>query len=681
MHSPVSRNIPISDKPLPDIGVNPSSSQQPPYMPLGTAGWRVFAPGTAPRFQAGDFWVGRLPTGEKLGVGDDRHVLITGGTRGGNGTSIIIPNLCLWPGSVVVLDPKGENAMVTARRRGRGSPHCVGMKQQVWLLDPLGEVHTAQDDFADIRTGYNPLDALDAAGIEAVDEAGRIAEALVVSESSNDPFWEESARALLKGVILHVASYRDYANRRNLLTVRSLLARGKAELRRLIAMNDAKGKAPSAHQLLFEEMARNPAYGGAVAGAGEWFSALAQDGERTFVSVMQVVRTNTEFIEGGVMRETLAHSGFSLKELKTAPRGASLYLCLPQRYMETHYRWLRMMVTLIVGEMERTPGQAENGHRLLMMLDEFAALRRMRVVENAAAQLAGFGVKMVFVVQTLAQLKDVYRDNWETLVANAGTRIFFCNDDQFTRDYASRLVGETETVREGRSNNTTKGRSWNESQTQSRSLSVGESVSASYNAQGGGLSRGFSVSVTQGDSRTKGEGRSLAHGEGVAESIQKRPLITADEIGRLFGNPRDPAALVLVSGQQPVATRRVAYFQEAALRGHYDAHRDHPKPPTLATIQTLRMQEGARRLMQESEARLQAAAMARRARQKSEEKRLEEAGRQRMVAYRRQRAARDRASEQSQERNTRTVILTMIVLAGIGIQQNWWMMLVRLWLG
>lgn len=34
--------------------------------------------------------------------------------RGGKGTSIIVNNLCFWPGSAVVIDPKGENATVTA---------------------------------------------------------------------------------------------------------------------------------------------------------------------------------------------------------------------------------------------------------------------------------------------------------------------------------------------------------------------------------------------------------------------------------------------------------------------------------------------------------------------------------------------------------------------------------------
>ena len=127
------------------------------------------------------------------------------------------------------------------------------------------------------------------------------------------------------------------------------------------------------------------------------------------------------------MRRCLASSSFAISELKTRQGGMSLYICLPQRFMETHYRWLRMMTELIVGEMEQVRGKPVTGFPILMVLDEFPALKRMRVLENAAAQIAGYGVKLMFVVQTLAQLKDIYKDNWETFISNAGVKLFFCN--------------------------------------------------------------------------------------------------------------------------------------------------------------------------------------------------------------------------------------------------------------
>ena len=88
--------------------------------------------------KGGHVWLGRSPLdGAPIGFADNRHVCLAGNTRGGKGTSIILPNICSWPGSMVVVDPKGENATVAAARRGQGSDFCEGMGQAVHILDPF----------------------------------------------------------------------------------------------------------------------------------------------------------------------------------------------------------------------------------------------------------------------------------------------------------------------------------------------------------------------------------------------------------------------------------------------------------------------------------------------------------------------------------------------------------------
>ena len=62
------------------------------------------------------------------------HALTFGRTRGGKGVSAIIPALLTYKGSMVVIDPKGENAWITAQRRR-------DMGHRVVILDPWGEVN------------------------------------------------------------------------------------------------------------------------------------------------------------------------------------------------------------------------------------------------------------------------------------------------------------------------------------------------------------------------------------------------------------------------------------------------------------------------------------------------------------------------------------------------------------
>ena len=42
---------------------------------------------------------------------------------------------------------------------------------------------------------------------------------------------------------------------------------------------------------------------------------------------------------------------------------------------------------------------------------------------------------------------EIYEKSWETFLGNSGLKLFFQIDDDFTRSYLSRQLGELETVR------------------------------------------------------------------------------------------------------------------------------------------------------------------------------------------------------------------------------------------
>src|ERR1700722_20314157 len=436
--------------------------------------------------KAGDVWLGCSGSDRPVPIGytDDRHVCVVSGSRGGKGATSIVNNLILWPGSLCVVDPKGKNATITAARRGAGSQHCKGLGQSVQVLDPF---KAAQIDDS-LRSRFNPLDVLDPAKDETIDEAGRIADAVVVVHESNDPFWGESARTMVKGLILHVLTAPEYEGRRNLVTVRKLILRGDWEsVEALRAAGETN--IPPGHGLLWTGLSNNASFGGLVAGIGDSFTNMLLNSPKQFESVLQVASRNTEFIDSPAMQRCLEVSDFQLAELKTRSGGLSIYLCLPQRFMSTHYRWLRMMIALTVTEMEKVRGRPATGYPVLMLLDEFAGLKRMEVIENAVAQIAGYGVKLFFVLQSLEQIKAVYKDNWETFLANAGLKVFFNLEDHFSREYVSKLIVETEQIREVRS--------------ASDSISESESISRSTSR-----STSTGVSDTDGTSRSDNTGRS-----------------------------------------------------------------------------------------------------------------------------------------------------------------------------
>jgi type IV secretion system protein VirD4 len=107
--------------------------------------------------------------------------------------------------------------------------------------------------------------------------------------------------------------------------------------------------------------------------------------------------------------------------------------------MMSHANWLRTIIDLGLYVFERDTRKVDTP--LLMVLDEFPVLGYMRTIEAAAGQIAGFGVKLWTIVQDITQLQRLYRDSWETFVANSGIVTAFGNSDGSTLKYLSDLLG------------------------------------------------------------------------------------------------------------------------------------------------------------------------------------------------------------------------------------------------
>ncbi|MEM8749942.1 MAG: type IV secretory system conjugative DNA transfer family protein, partial [Pseudomonadota bacterium] len=101
-----------------------------------------------------------------LGYGGDRHIGTVAPNRSGKGTCSIIPQLLTYPGSVLVVDPKGENAMITADQRRL-------MGQAVHIVDPWNI--TGMDTAC-----FNPIDWLKAGDIDISDNAMLLADAIIM---------------------------------------------------------------------------------------------------------------------------------------------------------------------------------------------------------------------------------------------------------------------------------------------------------------------------------------------------------------------------------------------------------------------------------------------------------------------------------------------------------------------
>jgi type IV secretion system protein VirD4 len=353
--------------------------------------------------------------GRGIGCGDDRHLMLVAGSRAGKGVSFVVPNLLLYEGSVLAIDPKGELGNLTAGRRREG------LGQAVHVLDPFEASGAKTKPW---RAGFNPLSEIDPESPTAVDDAALLAEALIIDEEGGERHWSNAARELVKGLILF--ALLQPPEDRHLGFVREFFH----------APGEFIKKKPVSGQILkLHEMQRyTAAFDGVLAGIA---SAFIGKNDREFNSIVSAAEVQLSFLDSRPLMDTLTTSSFALSDLKRGK--TTVYLCLPAGRMGTHAKWFRMIVTLALLMCERVDLKPEPP--LLMLLDEFPTLGHMRPIEVAAGQIAGFGVRIWTVLQDLTQLRRYYKESWETFMGNSGATVFFGNADNTTLEYVSKKLG------------------------------------------------------------------------------------------------------------------------------------------------------------------------------------------------------------------------------------------------
>jgi type IV secretion system protein VirD4 len=419
---------------------------------------------------AGDsgFIVGKFE-GRFIRFNKPGHMITFAPTRSGKGVGHVIPNLLTHPGSVVVNDIKGENYAVSQRERRKFN--------KVFTFAP----------FHEFSSHYNPLDFIRIGTPDELDDVSLIADMLIPEEGGNDPFWDREAKNLYTALILHVATSRPPVLR-NLGEVRYLIMQSKDDFNFTIK---EMTKSKNEHVRKFG-------------------AALSATEAKVMASVLSTARSKTAVWDSPRLQAITSRSDFQLADIKKEP--TSLYIIIPPEYLDVYQPLIRLMIGLSLAAMTKTKGKPEKP--VLFLVDEFPALGYMKPIEMGLGYLAGYGVTIWTFIQDLSQLKNTYKDKWESFLANCSVRCAFGTNDVDTAKVLSDMLGQA-TI---------------------RVKSTGQSDS--------GTSANYSET--------------------------SRALMTPDEIMIM---PFD-SQLIFVQGMRPIVAEKIMYFKDPAFAGKFDVWND-----------------------------------------------------------------------------------------------------------
>jgi type IV secretion system protein VirD4 len=350
------------------------NTHNPPTQPI--LGWNLGVEKTAIGFRKHDPGRRRPEEGPISDAGDG-HLMTIAPTGAGKGRSVIIPTLLSYDGSVIVIDPKGENYEVTARRRRE-------MGQAVFKLDPFRVTGNYSHTF-------NALDAFDPYAPDGYDQAMSMAELLMPRIRTSDPFWDDSARLLVAALLLHVSSHRPPVLK-NLSEVAYLLHLSPEDLQFTIK-EMLKGK---------NEIVRRMASG---------FSATEP---KVWYSILSTAKAGTSMLNSICLAEISGRTDIPLDGIVRGDP-ISIYLVLPPDKLESHGRILRLWIGCLMDQICKRRHQVPK--QTLFILDEAAQLGPLNQLKRAVTLLRGYGLRTWSFWQDLSQLQGLYPD-WQTIFNN-----------------------------------------------------------------------------------------------------------------------------------------------------------------------------------------------------------------------------------------------------------------------
>jgi len=347
--------------------------------------------------------------GAMLCFGGSEHVLVYAPTRSGKGVGYVIPNLLNWFGSVVALDVKKEN---WDRSAGFRAAHG----QDVYLFDPLDE--------NGCTARYNPLGYVRSDPVDLYDDLQRIAVMLFPAESRGDPFWFEASRSAFVAIGGYVAE-----------TPGLRFAIGEI-LHQLSSTQDLKTHFDKI--IAARKSGPSPLSRHCTTALNDFLAAS----ENTMNSVRKTVTARLGLWLNPRIDAATATNDFDLRLLRQ--RSMSIYLGVTPDNLDRMAPLLNLFFQQVVdlNTRELPEQNPKLNRKVLLLLDEFAALGNVNVLAKSVAFIAGYGLRLLTVIQSRAQLRAIYgADVAKNIMTNHAVEVVFAPKEQDVANELSERFG------------------------------------------------------------------------------------------------------------------------------------------------------------------------------------------------------------------------------------------------
>ena len=353
----------------------------------------------------------------RLGLDTHKHrrslnVLVIGGSGAAKTRSFVLPNILTANTNYVITDPKSEVLLATGGY----------LKEQGYDVRVLNLVNLEQSD------GYNPFCYL-----RDEKDVLKLVNNLIQSTTpkgshESDPFWTKAETALLQAIILMLFQEAPEYEQNFSMVMRVL---EYAEVR-----EEDEGHV-SPLDLLFESIERRKPDSVAVRQYKVFKLAAGKTAKSILVSTaVRLAPFNLPQIQALTEHDDM--DLYTLGEKKVA-----LYAVIPDNDNTFNF-----LVSLLYAQafqaLYYSADQIHHGplpRHVRFVLDEFAAMPLPGFTRELAT-MRSRSISASVIIQNMAQIKELYKDSWETIPGNCDAILYLGGNESSTHKYVSEMLGK-----------------------------------------------------------------------------------------------------------------------------------------------------------------------------------------------------------------------------------------------
>lgn len=349
--------------------------------------------------------------------GVNLNTLVIGGSGTGKTRFFLKPNLMQMNSSYVITDPKGE----ILRAEGK-MLEDEGYKIKVLNLVDM-ERSSSYNPFAYLREGKDE-DVMTLINTIMTNTQDK-------KSSSSDPFWEKAEMLFLQAIFFYLV-YEAPERERNIPMVMELI--------RAADIKENQEDFKSDLDLLFEALEKEKGDGHIAVIQYKHFKVAAGKTSKSIVisAAARLAPYNIPAVANISLRDD-----FELA--KIGEERTALFIIISPT--NTTFNFIAaMLYTQLFAELDYIANWKYGGQlpiKTRFLLDEFANIGRIPEFEKILAYARSLGLCIAPIFQSLSQLKEMYKDNWETIVDNCSSFLFLGGQGQATTEYVSKLLGKT----------------------------------------------------------------------------------------------------------------------------------------------------------------------------------------------------------------------------------------------